>query len=90
MVGRDLVVCGPSSPMTQTTFDSPTDEPKQNNYERIIKLQQQVINEMTWLRHEWEDNKRDLFDLNELVGMLVNNIRVQNRKIEEWVGVAEE
>ena len=59
------------------------DKPKQNNYVRIITQQQEIINEMFYLRHEWEDNKRDLFDLNELIGRLA-------AKIEEWVGVAEE
>ncbi len=57
--------------------------PKQNNYEMILKWQADIANELLWLRHEWEDNKRDLFDLNVLVGRLAT-------KIEIWVGVAEE
>lgn len=73
--------------MTQTSLDDAvtqvTTTPAQNNYLRLVKGHEDILNELTWLRHEWEDNKRDLFDLNELVGRLAS-------KIEEWVGVAEE
>ncbi len=69
---------------SQTTLtEKPAPPVKQNNYQRIITQQQEIVNEMFYLRHEWEDNKRDLFDLNELIGRLA-------QKIEEWVGVAEE
>ena len=65
----DAVTYGPE-------FELKEEKPKQNNYVRIITQQQEIVNEMFYLRHEWEDNKRDLFDLNELVGRLA-------RKIEE-------
>ena len=73
--------------MTQTRIDGnpdwKIDKPPQNNYTLILKELENVYNEIFYLRHEWEDNKRDLFDLNEMIGRLAT-------KIEEWVGVAEE
>lgn len=74
--------------MTQTRIEDHA--PQQNNYDRIIDQLEKVQLELVYLRHEWEDNKRDLFDNNEMIGLLAKHIRVQSRKIEEWVGVAEE
>ncbi len=64
--------------------------PKQNNYETMIGLLGEIKDEIFYLRHEWEDNKRDIFDLNELVGMLQNRILILSVKIQKWVGVEEE
>ncbi len=63
-------------------------EPKQKMQmtypvDRIIAKLEQIELELVYLRHEWEDNKKDSFDNNELLGRLAT-------KIEEWVGVAEE
>ena len=75
--------------MTQTRIDQQPGlpefegQPPQNNYQRIIDQLVTVKDELFYLRHEWEDNKRDLFDMNELIGRLAT-------KIEEWVGVADE
>ena len=62
---------------------STLDKPPQNNYVKLMGRQQEIIDELFYLRHEWEDNKRDLFDLTELIGRLA-------AKIEEWVGVTDE
>ena len=74
--------------MPQTTIDSAlvpsTAAELEADWNRVHTAKLIMIeNELLWLRHEWEDNKRDLFDLNELIGRLA-------AKIEEWVGVAEE
>ncbi len=80
----------PSDRQTKLSSNILPDRPDQNNYERIVARMEHMshqlgeqTNELMWLRHEWEDNKRDLFDLNELVGRLAT-------QIEKWVGVAEE
>ncbi len=49
----------------------------------ILDGQKEIANEALWLRHSYEDQVNQLFDLTELIGRLA-------AKIEEWVGVAEE
>ncbi len=72
-------------PRVQTTLVNK--EAVQSRYatvlEAIFETLKENTNEVFYLRHEWEDVKKDIFDLNELVGRLAT-------KIEEWVGVAEE
>ncbi len=49
----------------------------------ILDGQKEIANEALWLRHSYEDQVNQLFDLTELIGRLA-------AKIEEWIGVAEE
>ncbi len=65
--------------MTQTKIDTPT----QNNYTRILQKTNEIQDEVFWLRHAYEDQVNQIYDLSELIGRLA-------AKIEEWVGVAEE
>ena len=51
-------------------------KPTQNNY-------QIILDELFWIRKEIEEIRQDIFDHSEVMGYL-------GRKIEEWVGVAEE
>ncbi len=52
------------------------DQPKQNNYDRII-------DELFWMRKELEDMKQAIYDLTVLIAK-------QRQEIEKWVGVEEE
>ncbi len=64
----------------QKELDTP---PPQNNYEILTHLCLGLTDEMYVLRKSVEEMSQAIYDLTELIG-------IQSKRIEEWVGVAEE
>ncbi len=61
----------------------PAAVPKQNNYDQLKIMLAVMKDEMFWIRKEFGDMISAFEDHTELIGRLA-------RKIEDWVGVADE